>query len=155
MRSGRIADVSNVLFSTDTAVTTVFDLDSLQIINGTVTLDSAFTALGGSSVILNNSKQQSVVFAAAPSTINWRTGAIVNFGLLTAAVTSFAFSASTLNAGIWCEINFTQDSTGGRTVALGSGWKGASIGSGTADQKCSIRARYDGTHWRYFTTGWS
>lgn len=147
--AGRAASITQMLMSEEVQTISSFNLNELNLLSA-----GGFYALDSSTVILQNDKQVSVAYSATPAP-NWFVGAIVNVGSLTGAVTSFDFVNTNIPSGSKAIINFVQDGTGGHTVSLSSNWKGASIGSGTAGQKCTVTACFDGTDWRYSATGWA
>lgn len=93
-----------------------------------------------------------IAYSATP-TITCRDGAYTTIGALTGNITALTVTGPIVRDTM--TILFTQDGTGGRTVTLGSTFKGPAVGSGTANQKCMIFMRFDGTNWYYTSSGWA
>lgn len=102
--------------------------------------DTAFNTIN----VVDNNAVQTVAYAAA-ITPNANFGNRVNVGALTGAMTVNA--PVNPQSGQYLDFAFLQDATGGRLLTWDAVFKKAADGAGAANQRGTIRFRYDGTNW--------
>lgn len=157
MSHGRLASAGSdggngmICWSQGSNTRSVIDEDSLDFL-GTNDAGRYCTINGPSQMTIKNSEKQSVAYSATPS-VSLRAGREITVGALTGNITSFTLTDNPIS-GEEVAMFFTQDATGGRTVALGSSFVGPSISSGTANQQCAVWAKYNGTKWMYTFSTW-
>lgn len=150
-RGGYLGNVAELLYSEGSGVINDIDYDSMQMTGAT---GNALHLWNSAQATVKNNRQQTVAFSAAPTGINWRLGAIINLGALTANLTSLTIDPLTLVPGCSVQVNLVQGGAGRFTAVLGTPWKGPTLGSGTVGQKLKVEGYFDGTDILYDHSGW-
>lgn len=152
--NGKTARICNIIFAVNVAI------DYTTILGDQTNSGIPKVQLPTISGTSYNNYPQGAIFVsyAATYTPNSSNGDIIFGGSHITGNMTIANDAPSFTPSFNQTITFTlqQDATGGRVIAWGAGWKGATLtGAGTANQIAQVTFRWTGSTWlQIANTGW-